>query len=117
MTVKTEGARSAEFCLSEANGFRSRETVVIISGQNLGAGQVLGKITASGKYTAYVDDAVDGSQTAAAVLYADCDASGGDKEAVAFVRDAEVNGSLLVWGVEDQSGGKVDLAGFGIIVR
>ena len=39
---------------------------------------MVGKITASGKYTAYDNDAVDGSQAAVGILLFDCDASGGD---------------------------------------
>lgn len=43
--VITEGRRTAEFLASEANGNRSREQVTLLSGQNLKAGAVLGKVT------------------------------------------------------------------------
>lgn len=118
MTSITETGHAGGFILSEANGNRSREEATIVSGQNLGAGAVLGKISASGKYTAYDDGAGTGEQTAVAVLYADCDASGGDTQATIVARDAEVNGEEIVFasGV-DEAGAVVDLAGVGIIVR
>ena len=119
MSVLTEGAYSAEFVLSEANGFRSREVVTIASGNNLGAGHVLGKITASGKYADFDNDAVDGTETAVAVLYADCDASTADQEAVVIFRDAEVFDAKLVWtdSANDKAGGLVELAAVGIVSR
>ena len=43
----TEGKHSGEFILSEANYDRSREEVTIVSGQDLTACKVLGKITSA----------------------------------------------------------------------
>ena len=120
MSVLTEGVYTAEFVLSEANGFRSREVVTIASGSPaMTAGHVLGKITASGKYSDFDNDAVDGTETAVAVLYADCDASAADKEAVVIFRDAEVSDAKLVWTDEanDKAGGLVELAAVGIVAR
>lgn len=193
MTTKTEAIHPGEFILSEAEGSRSRDTVTILSGQNLKAGAVLGKlgvaltvsapafsgtgngaitmdsttpvlanavvgdyvitcisaVTNSGefvvvnpngislgavkvgatfadqikfviadggtdfvvgdKFTATVTAgsakyvavpavaALDGSDVAAAVLYEATDATGGDKKAVAIVRDAEVDKNLLTF--------------------
>lgn len=45
MTVFTEGYNDLEFLLSEAPGDRSRDAGVLLSGQDLAAGAVLGKIT------------------------------------------------------------------------
>lgn len=53
--------------------------VTIISGQNLTRGALLGKITASGKYTLSLSASVDGSEVPVAILAIDTDASGGDK--------------------------------------
>ena len=119
MTTFTEGNYTAEFVLSEANGKRSRETVTVASGNTLVAGQVLGKVTASGKYADYDADAVDGTETAVAVLYADCDASAADAEAVALVRDAEVYADKLVYTdkANDETAGQTDLAAVGIVAR
>lgn len=117
MTTLSEGNYTAEFCLSEANGKRSRETITVLSGQNIGTGQVLGKVTASGKYVAYDETATDGSETAVGVLYADVDASAADAVGVAFVRDAEVAASKLVWGTADDAAGTIDLAAVGVVAR
>lgn len=45
MSSKTEGRHAGEFLISEANGNVSRENITLLSGQNVGAGRVLGKIT------------------------------------------------------------------------
>jgi len=45
MTTLTEGNHAFEFLVSEAPGHRSREPDTLISGQNLQAGTVLGRIT------------------------------------------------------------------------
>jgi len=58
--------------------------VTLISGQNLVRGAVLGKITASSKYNLSLSAAGDGSQTPDLILAEDCNASGGDKEAIAY---------------------------------
>ncbi len=60
--------------------------ITVISGQNLVRGALLGKITASGKYNLSLSAAVDGSQTPAAVLVDDVDASAGDKPGLAYIR-------------------------------
>ncbi len=115
MTVLTEGKHAGEFIVSEGNGFISRETGTIVSGQNLVAGTVLGKITASGKYTAYSDGAADGSQTAVGVLFDNVDASAGDVGgAVIIARLAEVNGNELTG---NDANGTTDLAALDILVR
>lgn len=123
MTVLTEGQHAGEFILSEANGNRSREnvTVTVPANTTLEAGSVLGKITASGKYVLYDEAAVDGSQTAAGVLYSALvnDTAGAvDNDGVIIARDAEVRSDDLQWkaGV-DEAGGIVDLAGADILAR
>lgn len=121
MATMTEALRTGEFILSEANGTISREEITVVSGQDLAAGTVVGKITASGKYTAYDDDNVDGSQTAAGILYAAVDASGGDAKGVIIARHAEVSTDLLTWAGTNDAGditaGKADLAALDIILR
>lgn len=52
--------------------------VTILSGQNLAAGAVIGKVTASGKYILSLSAAEDGSETPIAILMEAVDASGGD---------------------------------------
>lgn len=121
MTTFTEAARAGEFIIAEGNGSISREEVTILSGQNLAAGTVVGKVTASGKYIAYDDDNADGSQAAVGILYAAVDASAADKKGVIIARHAEVADSLLVWAgtndAGDKTAGKADLAALDIIIR
>lgn len=62
------------------------ESVTILSGQNLLRGALLGKITASGKYILSLSAAVNGSQTPAAILTDDVNATGGDVAAPAYFR-------------------------------
>jgi len=113
MESKTEGVRSGEFLVSEANGTRSRESVTITGG-NFPAGQVLGQITASKKYTAYNSGGSDGSENAAGVLYAATDASTDDKSAVAIVRDAEISDELAA---DIDAAAITELSALGIITR
>ncbi len=87
------------YIVSEANGYLSREEIVIVSGAGkLNAGRVLGKITASGKYTSYTPGASDGSQNAAAILYQGCDATSADVRRTITARQSEVNAAVLNWG-------------------
>ena len=44
MTTLTEAAHAGEFIVSEANGSRSREAIIVLSGENLVAGSVVGKV-------------------------------------------------------------------------
>lgn len=68
----------------------------------------------SGKYVAYDNTATDGSEVAAAILYAAVADSTSDQKAAAVVRDAEVDESLLT-GLD--AAGKTDLQAIGIIFR
>lgn len=121
MTTFTEDLHAGAFIVSEGNGKISREVVTIASGQNLKAGAVLGKITASGKYAEYDNTATDGTETAAGVLFDAVDASSADAEGVALVRLAEVAKAGLVWeGTQDaaaQTAAYTDLAALDIIPR
>ena len=115
MATLTEGKHAGEFIISEGNGWISREAVTIVSGQTLVAGTVLGKITASGKYAVYNNGAVDGTETAAGILYDDVDASAADVTgAVMIARMAEVNGDELT---SNDANGTADLLALDIIVR
>ena len=121
MPVLNEGRYAGEFLVSEGNGKISRETITVLSGQNLSAATVLGKVTASGKYKALDPDAVDGSEAAAGILYDAVDASAADAEGVAIVRLAEVNAAELVWpdgiSAPEQTTALGELAALSIIAR
>jgi hypothetical protein len=71
--------------------------VTLLSGQNLTRGSVIGRITSGGKYILSLSAASDGSQTPDLILAEDCDASAGDKTALAYVT-GEFNESALVIG-------------------
>lgn len=122
MTTLTEGTHTGEFIVSEANGFRSRETITVASGNDLKACTVLGIVTASDKYAVFNQDAVDGTEAAAAILFADADATSADvTDAVAMVRDCEVRSQDLVWPSDieaaEQAAAEAELKALGIIVR
>jgi len=97
MPELTEGHYAGEFIVSEGNGRISRETITVLAGENLQAGAVLGKVTASGKYKELTPGAADGSEAAAGILYDTVDATAADAEGVAIVRLAEVNAAEIVW--------------------
>jgi phage tail sheath protein FI len=44
----TEGPATGEFLVSEANGYRSRSAITLLTGTSFAAGHVLGKITKAG---------------------------------------------------------------------
>ena len=120
MAVNTEGKHAGEFILSEANGTRSRDEVTIETPEDLKAGDVIGLETASGKYHAYDDGAVDGTEVAAGVLFDDVDASAADVVGVAILRDAEVKASDMGWNGQAApaiTAGTADLRAIGIILR
>lgn len=94
----TEGRMPAEAVLSESNGQRSREAIVVASGAGIVLpGTVLGRITATGKYLPAAPAAVDGSQTGAAVALYGCNATSADQSIAALVRDAEVKAFALIY--------------------
>lgn len=120
MTTFTEGLHDGSFIMSEAQGKRSRENVVLVSGQDLPAGAVLGQISSGGKYTALDQAASDGSQTAAGILINATDASTADTPVAIIRRDAEVNLYQLDWGTQsqtEQDTGIEELENLGIICR
>ena len=69
--------------LAGAGAYTTRK-VTLVSGQNVEAGTVLGKITTGGKYTTSLSASSDGSETPDMIAAQDCDASGGDKEMLVF---------------------------------
>lgn len=114
MTILTEKNHAAEFLHSEGEGHISREAVIVGAGAALDAGQVLGIVTATGKYAPYNNAASDGTEVAAGILYSGLPASAGDRKAVAIVRLAEVLEARLI-GLD--ANGKADLKTHFVIVR
>ena len=101
MTILTEGRHAGGFLVWETARDYTREVITIATGGAnpvLEPGTVLGKITASGKYTAHDPAAVDGTETAVAVLWGKADATAADVDAVVLLRGpAIVNGNDLVF--------------------
>ena len=96
MATKTEGVYGAEFLLSDEETM-SFDKGVLISGQNLIVGTVLGKITASGKYTLHNNAATDGSEVASAILRNSTDATLADTACTVLTRLAEVANAKLIF--------------------
>lgn len=75
----------------------------------------------SEKYVQFNQDAADGSQIAAGILFDDADASSADVTAVAIVRMAEVAADALVWPSDitdnEKSAAVAQLAELNIIAR
>ena len=124
MDIKNETLPHAGgFIVSELGTF-SRDKIVIQAGQILQAGTVLGKLTGSnaGDYTRLDPGASDGSEAAAAILYADVDATAGDTDATGFLRGpAEVHDGRLVFAssvtVPQRAAAIAELAALDIIAR
>ena len=83
--------------------------------------EVLGIVTASGKYAAHDEGASDGTQNAIAIAFDAVDATSADADCVITARDATVNGAELTWpdgiAAGDKTDGITSLATVGIIVR
>ena len=91
------GIRTAEFLVSEANGYRSREVQEFNSttdwaGAAIHAGQVYAIV--GGDAVAWDGDASNGSEDAAGILYEGV-AAGKTVDRTVVVRDAEVNKAHL----------------------
>ena len=114
-----------EFLISEANNYRSREQGSTVVSTDLRAGEVLGKITATGEYVPVDPAAADGSEVAAAIslnVVSTSAAATPQQLAIAvFVRDCEVNGKILNWPATitpaEQQAAEDQLGAAGIIVR
>jgi hypothetical protein len=121
VTTLTETTHPGGFLVWEALRDYTREPITVASGA-LDPGTVLGRITASGKYAAHDPVAVDGTETAAAVLWGKADATGGDVPAVALIRGpAIVNRNDLVFagslGAPEIAAAHAALLAAGILVR
>lgn len=114
---------ASDWLKSEEPSFRSRSTAIIASGAGkLKTGQVLGKLSASGKFVPNTAAASDGSQTSVAILLFPVDATSADAQAVVVDCDAVVSHAGLIHGpsVTDatkRAAANAQLAAVGIKVR
>ncbi len=126
MATFTEGRHATEGLLSEANFHRSRDNITIAAGAGLILpGQVLGKVTASGKYVPSANASItgeEGAEVANAIALYGCDATTEDQKISAITRDAEWNGHTLSYDTTVNDAAKkaakaAQLAAQGIIAR
>lgn len=125
MAILTQPRLNAEFLISEANDWRSRDEVTVsVPDGGYETGTILGKITASGKYVRHNAAAVDGSEAEAGILLiAQANGSGAaaDADCTIIARDAEVEGDELTYEVGADAAqittSNTALAALGIIVR
>lgn len=127
MTILTEGSRKAEFMVSEANDWRSRDggTVTVPANTTLEAGTVMGQQTSGDKFVRHDSDGTDdGRRAEAGILFANLvndTGSAVDMDATIVTRDCEVKGDQLTY--EDGAdaaaitASNTALAALGIIVR
>ena len=97
MPVLNEAIYLGDWLKFEEDNLYSRDEITVVSGQNLGTGAVIGKITASGKITQLAPAAVDGSEAAAGVLLLPVDATAADHPGVIVTRHAICSDKGLVW--------------------
>ena len=126
MATKTEPLHTGGFIISEANGNRSREVAIVVSGQDLKAGEVV-QLDANDKLTAA--DGIPNSDDLAldtpvvGIMHAAVDATGGDVANAAYMaRDCEVVDADITYPDETSPGSEKDqtvtsLALLGIITR
>lgn len=123
MPVLTEPPSMGDVLKFEVNPNYTREIVTLLSGMPYPVGSVLGKITASGKYTLSAATGADGAQVASAVLLYAVDATLADATGIVLARGpAIVSRAGLAYDGSVDDGTKItakltQLAAAGIITR
>ena len=123
MPVLTEQPSMGDVLKYEVNPNYTREVITLLQGMSYPVGSVLGKITASGKYTLSPATGADGSQTAAAVLLYAVDATLADALGIVVARGPSiVSRAGLAYDATVDDGTKIttkigQLAAVGIIAR
>ncbi|WP_116082098.1 head decoration protein [Tropicimonas sp. IMCC34011] len=126
MAILTEGRRAADYLVSEANDWRSRDEVVVTVPANttLVPGTILGKLTASGKFVRHNAALTTGAEDESGILMfpaVNTTGSAIDVTRTITARDAEVNGDDLTYEDGADAGqittSNAALAALGIIVR
>lgn len=123
MPVLTEPPSMGDVLKYEVNPNYTREVITLLQGLPYPVGSVLGKITASGKYTLSPTTGADGSQVASAVQLYAVDATLADATGIVVARGPTiVSRAGLAYGATVDDGAKIiakiaQLAAFGIIAR
>ena len=90
MSVLTQQPSMGDVLKYEVNPNYTRETVTLLQGMPYPVGSVLGKITASGKYTLSAATGADGAQVAVAVLLYPVNATLADAVGIVLVRGPSI---------------------------
>lgn len=106
MAELTEKAIISDGVKWEANPNYSRSNVAIASGSNIALLEVVGQVTATGKYEALDSAADTGVEVAAGVSLLAVDASAADKVGLILNGDSMVDMDNLVWPDGITVGGK-----------
>ena len=123
MPVLTEPPSLGDVLKYEVNPNYTREAVTLPIGTNYPSGAVLGRVTASGKYTLSPATGADGSQTAVAVLLYPVNATLADAVGIVVTRGpAIVSRAALAYEATVNDAAKISakitqLAAVGIIAR
>ena len=123
MPILTQPPGMGDVLKYEVNPNYTREVVTLLAGRPYPVGSVLGKITASGKYTLSAAAGSDGAQTAVAVLLYAVDATLADATGIVVVRGpAIVSRAGLAWDATVDDVTKItaklgQLATVGIVAR
>ena len=123
MPVLTEPPSMGDVLKYEVNPNYTREVITLQLGLSYPAGSVLGRITASGKYTLSPATGADGSQTAVSVLLYPVNATLADAVGIVVTRGpAIVSRAALVYEATVNDAAKIavkitQLAAVGIIAR
>ena len=123
MPVLTEPPSMGDVLKYEVNPNYTREVIILQLGLSYPAGSVLGRITASGKYTLSPATGADGSQTAVAVLLYPVNATLADAVGIVVTRGpAIVSRAALAYEATVNDAAKIvakitQLATVGIIAR
>ncbi len=123
MPVLTQPPRMGDTLKYELDPNYTREVVTLLAGTAYPTGAVLGKITASGKYTLSPATGADGAQVASAVLLYAVDATLADATGIVLARGpAIVSQSGLAYSASVDDAAKIaakiaQLTAIGIVAR
>ena len=126
MAILTEGPRKAEFMISEAESYRSRDevTVTVPANTTYEAGTVMGAITASGNFVRHDAGAANGSQNEAGILFQNLvndTAAPVDMTSTVIARAAQVKAADLIYedgaDAAQETATNAALSALGIVVR
>lgn len=90
MPVLTEQPSMGDVLKYEVNPNYTREVITLLIGTNYPSGAVLGRITASGKYTLSAATGADGAQVAVAVLLYPVNATLADATGIVVARGPSI---------------------------